>query len=693
MTNNYGVAIILFTALTKIILFPLSYWMHINSIKMVKIYPLLNRVKARYYGDKNTIADKQLELYKKEGYHPIVSTIPLIIQIVLLMAVTEVIFKPVTYILNKPQNITDSLTEIYIGRHPEEDKEASGIQLFVVEDIQNDNAAQYKRADTNDLNIKNNETVNLIKDLKMEFLGFNIGWIPSEHNGEMLTIPLIAALSSLLLSLAQNRMNILQSEQSSLNKWGMLAFSSLLSLVLGFFVPYGVAIYWVSSNLLAIIVQLLLNRMKDPKSYIDMDELQKSKDELAKITEHNKDSNTRILTIFSEEARRVRRDYRKFFNVSNKHLVFYSESSGFYKYYKGYIEYILKYTNIPIHYITNDPDDIIFDLSKENDQIVPYYIDPNSLITMMMKMDSDIVVMTMPDLETYQIKRSLVRKDIEYINVMHGMGSVNLTYRTGSLDHFDTVFAANRSQKEEIIKTERVNNLPEKTIIKAGYPLIDEMIDSFKKNIKHDSDRKKNILIAPSWQTDNIIDLCLEEILDNLKGNGFEITVRPHPQHVRHMPEKMEYLKKKYEQYRDITIQTDFSSNSTIFEADLLITDWSDISFEFAFVTHKPVLFINTPMKIMNPEYEKIDTIPLNIRTRDIIGTQLEVSEISKILNTVKELLSKEKEFYSAIESLMNEEMYNIGKSLEIGARYIIERVFENIRNKYKEEHDEKQNI
>ena len=46
--------------------------------------------------------------------------------------------------------------------------------------------------------------------------------------------------------------------------------------------------------------------------------------------------------------------------------------------------------------------------------------------------------------------------------------------------------------------------------------------------------------------------------------------------------------------------------NSTIFEADLMITDWSGIAYEYAYTTCKPVLFIDTPMKIMNPEYKKI---------------------------------------------------------------------------------------
>ena len=101
----------------------------------------------------------------------------------------------------------------------------------------------------------------------------------------------------------------------------------------------------------------------------------------------------------------------------NKHLVFYSESSGFYKYYQGIIEWLLAHTNLTIHYITSDPEDQIFALAEKEDKIRAYYIGEKRLITLMMKMDADVVVMTMPDIENFHIKRSYIRKDIEYIYI------------------------------------------------------------------------------------------------------------------------------------------------------------------------------------------------------------------------------------------------------------------------------------
>ena len=126
------------------------------------------------------------------------------------------------------------------------------------------------------------------------------------------------------------------------------------------------------------------------------------------------------------------------------------------------IEYLLEKTNLTIHYITSDPNDQVFEIAKTNDKLRPYYIGEKRLITLMMKLEADVVVMTMPDLENFHIKRSYLRKDMEYIYVPHGMDSLNLTMRTGSMDHYDTVFCVGKHQREKIEKTEEFKEMLER---------------------------------------------------------------------------------------------------------------------------------------------------------------------------------------------------------------------------------------
>lgn len=607
LTGNYGWSIILFTFVSKILILPVTLWTYFNSIKMVKIQPEVNMLKVKYYGQNDIIAEKQTELQKKAGYHPLLSTIPLIVQLFLLMGVVEVI--------------------------------KAGITEGIID---------------------------------MSFGPIDLGLIPSEQGISYIWVPLVAGIASLILCLVQDKFDILQSEQSIANMIFTMAISVGLSLYLGYFVFIGTVLYWVASNCFAVVQLFAMNLIIRPRRFIDYDAMEKSRAELAAIQGSGKKKGEGY---FSPNRRRERADYKKFFHVVNKHLVFYSESGGFYKYFKGYIEYLLKHTKLTIHYITSDPDDKIFEMSQEEPRIRPYYIGENKLITLMMKMDADMVVMTMPDLDTYHIKRSYVRKDVEYVFIQHGTGSNNLTYRRGATDSFDTVFCAGEHQYDEELEIQKVYSLPERNILKIGYPLIDDMHDDYEAKVASGqikAHERPLILIAPSWQNDNIIDLCLEDILNQLKDKDYDIIVRPHPQEVRLKKEKINGLVEKYKDISNIEIQTDFTSNNPVMEADLVITDWSDIACEYAFTTSKPVLYINTPMKVMNPEWEKLTVVPINIYLRDKIGLNLDTNNLSKTAETVDYLLNHKDEYKKAINALYDRFVYNHGSSAEEGAKYII---------------------
>ena len=668
--KNYGIAIIIFTFISKIVLLPISIYVQKNSIKMVKMQPSINKIKINYFGDKDKIAEEESALYKKEHYNAFTSLIPLVIQLVILIGLVEVINHPLTHIVKIDKAQKESLTTIVLDNNKELNEESSSLELNILKDIKEDkNIEEYK-------SVIGEEKINEVKDLNVKFLGLDLTWIASEEKGLTYLIPIVAAISAFIMCVGLNKMNVLQQAQSIYNRYGMLVISVLLSLYLGTFVAAGVALYWVVSNLFAVFQQWILNKWINPKKYVDYEELEKTTKELKEITDLNK-NNKRT----KEQIKKEKQDYKKFFKVVNKHLVFYSESNGFYKYYKGMIEYILDNTNITIHYITSDYNDNIFKLEKENPRIKAYYIEEKKLITLMMKMDADVIVMTMPDINTYHIKRSYIRKDAHYIWIPHDQGSSNLTLRPHGTDHYDTVFVTGKHQKEEELAFNKLYNIKTKKVFECGFPLLDDMIKEYKE-VKNK--KEKTVLIAPSWQKDNIVDLCLDEILDNIKDENYKIIVRPHPQHVRHMKEKFEQMKKQYENNKNIEIQTDFSKTDTVFNADLIITDWSGIGFEYAFTTKKPVLYIDTPMKIMNPHYKDIDVVPINIWARNEIGKSLKTDELDKIKDTINELLKSKDKYNKKITKLVDEYVYNLGNSAEVGANYIIDVIQDKIKERSK---------
>lgn len=654
LIHNYGLSIIVFTFFTKLLLFPLSLLTQKNSINMVRLMPEENALKIKYIDDKDKLADERLALYKRYKYHPILGTVPLLIQIPLVLGLVYVIYRPLSFVLQIDGSIIDSMKDWLINVVQSTKTEDNIYQVEIINKIKDGilpEGSSFASAIAD------------IKALDMHFLGFDLSRSPSiKSMDKYILVPILSGISAWLLCVVQNKINILQMAAGNANKITTTIFMVAFSTYFAFLVPAGVGLYWIFGNIFAIPSMMLTNLCMPPKKYIDYEYLKKMQQQ--RIEKEK---------IYKANNAREKEDYKKFFAQQNVKLVFYSEQGGFYKYYSGMIDYVCDHSDIDVHYITSDPDDAIF---KDNrPQIKPYFIASDKrLIPLFMKLDCKMCVMTTPDLEKYHLKRSRVNKNIEYVYTFHGMGSTALTLRKGALDWYDTVFAVGVDSVNEIRDAEELYKTPKKRLVETGYPLIGELIEKYESS-EHKKNERPRILIAPSWQPDNIIDSCIDEILSELAKTDYEIIVRPHPQQVRHQPEKFEIMTEKFKNNDNIEIQTDFSSNNPIMESDILITDWSDISWEFAFVTKRPVLFINTPMKVMNPEWEKIKTKPINITLRNVIGVSIEPTETAKINTVISEMLSSSEKYREVITNTLNEHVFNVTRSGKLCGAYIVKSI------------------
>lgn len=615
LTGNWWMAILLFTFIIKIILMPLALWCQWNSIVMVKMMPEVNRIKTKYFGDSETIGEKQTELNKKHHYHPLLSLVPLAVQILILFGLVEVI-----------HGITDN--------------GAPGT----------------------------------------EFLGL----VPIEDGGASWIMSLLAGLSAVVMGFAQNRINPLQREQSRMEKNTTNGLSIALSLILGIYVAAGMAFYWICSNLMAIVVQALCNLIIKPAKYIDYDELAASRVELDELNAFT----ARKTPWYKRDplAKREKSDYKRFMDVTGKHIVFYSERSGFFKYFQGAIEYLLAHSDMNIHYVTSDANDQVFVLQESEPRLFPYYIGEKRLITLMMKMEADVVVTTLEDLENFYIKRSYVDKDIEYVFMCHHMTSTHLTANKGAYDHYDTIMCVGPHQKAELRRMEELHGIPERRLPEIGYDLLDRQIEGYAAREKQPAERPA-ILIAPSWQQDCILDICADGVIEPLLGHGFRIIVRPHPEYTKRYRPRWEALQQRYASYDEdeIYFEQDFSSSDSIYDADVMITDWSSISCEFAFATLKPAIFVDTPMKIGNPDWEELGIEPTDISLRNQIGVSLGIDELATIGQVADKMVHNPDVWRERIEVVRKQMIYNLGTGGEQAGRFLLERVLARQAEKAKE--------
>jgi YidC/Oxa1 family membrane protein insertase len=148
-----------------------------------------------------------------------------------------------------------------------------------------------------------------------------------------------------------------------------------------------------------------------------------------------------------------------------------------------------------VHYITSDPNDSVF--SKQSAQFKTYYLDEHSLILAFMKADADMMVMTMPDLQQYHLKRSYFRKDMEYVYIYHAMIVGAQTVRKGATEYYDTLFCTGEAHAQQERKLEEFYHWKARNIIECGYPLLDQLINEYSTLDQSVTNKPHKILIAP----------------------------------------------------------------------------------------------------------------------------------------------------------------------------------------------------
>lgn len=363
-------------------------------------------------------------------------------------------------------------------------------------------------------------------------------------------------------------------------------------------------------------------------------------------------------------------------------IVFYSESSIYYLYYEGFIDYITEHTGHTITYITSDSKDPVFKRASERFKV--YHISNAMLAFTTGLLAADTLLFTMPDLNNFHIKRST--KSVEHIYIFHAVMSSHMIYRKGAFDHYDTIFCIGPHHHAEIRETEQHYGLKQKKLVEVGYPLLEKINDEYLRYKDAKGFRSIElplVLIAPTWSEGNIVETCIDELVAVLLRADYRVILRPHPETYKQNSRKIRMIIDKYRDEERFELEAVLTSVKNFHRADLLITDWSGIAFEYAFGTERPVLFINTPKKVYNSEYKKIGLEPLEVTLREKVGAELEPEKIKTIDAVAGGLLAAGDIFKEKIISYRKDYIYNWGNSAEVGGRYIVD-----VANKRNEEND-----
>lgn len=350
-----------------------------------------------------------------------------------------------------------------------------------------------------------------------------------------------------------------------------------------------------------------------------------------------------------------------------RRLVFYSEGPSTWPHLKPVIDGLILYENLGVVYLTssqNDPG-----LSYRPDAITSLFIGDGIVRTRLMNtLSAKCFVMSTPDINSFHIKKS--PNVDEYIYVHHSMVSTHMIYRPHAFDSFDTIFCVGPHHVKEVQERETLYNLPKKALIHHGYGRLDQLIAEQQSTAINNALPK--IVIAPTWGTQALLETHGQALVEaSLKDSRYDIVLRPHPRTRKLAPKILDSIAKQFSSHPRFTIEENVVSTKSIDTADLMISDWSGVALEYAFSRKRPVLFIDLPPKVNNPDYDRCPSEPLEVFIREVIGKIISPGDIQELSNQIDLMLSEVNHYEAAITNTMDRWIYNVGHSGQIGADYI----------------------
>ena len=313
-----------------------------------------------------------------------------------------------------------------------------------------------------------------------------------------------------------------------------------------------------------------------------------------------------------------------------REVVFYSEGQGYWPHIEPVIRALWAEHQQPVTYLTSRLDDPV--LTKPPEGLHSLYVGEGTVRTITLAvLKARLVVMTMPDLQTFHIKRSAGVNHYAYIH--HSIVSSHMVYRPAAFDHFDSVFCVGPHHIRETRAREALLGLRPKELVEHGYGRLDTLMEQYGFYAGGSGPLREpaHVLLAPSWGPHALIERHGAACVTPLLEAGHHVTLRPHPQTRKIYPTCLEAIRTQCVGHPRFELELDVASQRSLLDSDLMVSDWSGAALEFAFSRLKPVLFVDVPRKINNPDYESLKIEPLEVSIREQIGLIIPETELQQL--------------------------------------------------------------
>ena len=270
--NNYGIAIIVFSVILRIILIPVTIFQQKSMKKSAELQEKMKEIQKKYKNNPEKLNQETMNLYKTEKVNPLSGCLSSILQIIIILSVFWLVSKPLTYMKKVPQDtINNYVTEI---------KEAGS------------STSAYQEIDVIKQKGQQDENVNI----NLDFFGIDLSMVPNANLKDLKVyiIPVLYVLTSFLsmkltnkktktkkkktLAIAEKSQDSTENaekeekdpaeeaaESMELMTNSMNYMFPIMAISISFVTPLGLALYWLVSNVLIMIERVIIDKIFDKK--------------------------------------------------------------------------------------------------------------------------------------------------------------------------------------------------------------------------------------------------------------------------------------------------------------------------------------------------------------------------------------------------------------------------------------------
>lgn len=300
LVNNYGVALLLFTLLSRIVILPLSIKQQKSMAKMSAYNPIIQEIQKKYAKDKNKQQEEMMKLYEEYGFSPNFGCLPMIIQMIIMFGLVQVIYRPLRYILGVSSTAYTAITQ---GVKNIIDVSGNYYDQAIIGAFQNPATDAGVLNELTKLFTQNKVSADVIENIKsfdFTFLGLDLTRVPTlnfkaeDFSFWLLLVPILSAVTMILAQVIMTK----ASGQKTTGAMKLLPYTmSIMFIWIGFTVPAGVSLYWIFSNVIGLFQSLLLKKLYDPEKmkqqvYDEIEAKKRAKKEKKTVAVKDESGNT-----------------------------------------------------------------------------------------------------------------------------------------------------------------------------------------------------------------------------------------------------------------------------------------------------------------------------------------------------------------------------------------------------------------